>query len=334
MALEREVVLERLTCAVQKRLGSGVTLDAVVMPTLGGSNQTVVFDVVEAGGARRRLVSRSETFTGTDSPFIPPSFQFKLLRAAHSRGIPVPEPVFEFDDADGLGRGYTMGFVGGETLPKKILNDPGLADARERLTSQSGEILARLHAIPITELSFLEDTADSRDPLAAQLSRLDRYREAHPAVEVGVRWLKTHPLPSAPRQLVHGDFRTGNFIVGERGIEAVLDWECAHLGSGMEDLGWLCVRSWRFGKVDKPVGGFGLRAELFRAYAAASGVVPEPEVVHWWEVFGNIRWVILNVLQAYGNEFEGRRSVSYAACGRNASLYEYDLLMTLAGRYD
>ena len=68
---------------------------------------------------------------------------------------------------------------------------------------------------------------------------------------------------------MHGDFRHGNLIIGPDGVRAVLDWELAHTGDPMEDLGWICVNSWRFGEIDKPVGGFGTREELFAGYEAA-----------------------------------------------------------------
>ncbi len=97
---------------------------------------------------------------------------------------------------------------------------------------------------------------------AAQLDQyrtlLDTFGEPHPAFELGLRWLADR-VPDAPPEpeLVHGDYRNGNFIVGPEGIRAVLDWELAHLGDCIEDLGWLCVKSWRFGVPDKLVGGFG-----------------------------------------------------------------------------
>jgi aminoglycoside phosphotransferase (APT) family kinase protein len=335
------LTVDGLTAAVRRHFGSAATIENVVLPTLGGSNLTTIFDVVEGAGAanRRRLVSRQETYVADNTPFLAPDIQFRLLQVATKHGIPCPAPVFELTPEDGLGRGYVTAFVGGETFPKRILTDARFAKARERLASQSGEVLARLHAIPVEEVAFLAEVADSRDPLGAQLARLDSYGEAHPAVELGARWLIAHRPKTAARkarQLVHGDYRTGNLLVSESGLEALLDWECAHLGSGLEDLGWLCTRSWRFGQNELPVGGFGSREQLFAAYSRVSGApfreADEAEV-HWWEVFGLLRWVVLNVMQAYGHHAEGRRSAAFAACGRNASLYEYELLMTLAGRF-
>ncbi len=327
---------ERLLAAVRRRFGSAATIESVVLPTLGGSNLTTIFDVVDGSSAasRRRLVARQETYVADNTPFLAPDRQFQLLLVATKHGIPCPAPVFQLEPQDELGRGYVTAFVGGETFPKRILTDARFAGARAKLAEQSGEVLARLHAIPVTEVSFLDAQPDSHDPLGAQLARLDSYGEAHPAVELGARWLVKHRPKNARRQLVHGDYRTGNLLVSESGLEALLDWECAHTGSGLEDLGWLCTRSWRFGQNHLPAGGFGSREDLFAAYARVSGSPVDADEVHWWEVFGLLRWVVLNVMQAYGHHAEGRRSAAFAACGRNASLYEYELLMTLAKRFD
>ena len=109
---------------------------------------------------------------------------------------------------------------------------------------------------------------------AKEIAELERdYRGfdwPRPVFELALRWLRDHdPGPSGEVTLVHGDFRHGNLIIGPDGVRAVLDWELAHLGDPMEDLGWICVNSWRFGEIDKPVGGFGTREELFAGYEAA-----------------------------------------------------------------
>src|SRR5205814_481512 len=101
-------------------------------------------------------------------------------------------------------------------------------------------------------------------------------------------WLEQHVPATAGTTVVHGDFRNGNLIVGNDGLRAVLDWELTHLGDPMEDLGWLCVKAWRFG-VDKPVGGFGDYADLFAAYERTSRRMVDPDVVRWWEVLGTLK---------------------------------------------
>lgn len=318
--------------AVRRRYGARAAIADVTVATLGGSNRTVIFDLVE-GAARRRLVSRQETYTSENSPFLPPSDQFKVMKLVHANGFPVPEPVFEYDAADGMGNGYVTAYVAGDTMPRRILSDPTYDDVRPRLAAQFGDLLALLHSLDTSAVSFLETWPDSIDPLEALRQRYDSYRESHPAIEMGLRWLERNRPAPPRRRLVHGDFRVGNFMVDRTGVSAVLDWECSHIGSGMEDLGWLCMRSWRFGNVDRPVGGVGDRSALYEAYRARAGSPVDTDAVRYWEIFGLARWAVLNMMQAYGHVFGGRRSVIYAACGRNTSMIEYDLLMTLAGRY-
>jgi aminoglycoside phosphotransferase (APT) family kinase protein len=318
--------------AVRRRFGEAARIDNIVAPTLGGSNRTVVFDLVE-GSASRRLVSRQETYHAEDSPFLSPSNQFQVMAAAFRHGLPVPEPVFQYDDTDDMGAGFVTGFVAGETMPKRIIADPAFAEARTRLAGELGAFAAHLNAIPLEEVAFLERITDSVDPIAAQRARYDYYNEPHPGIELGLRWLETHrPLPQK-RVLVHGDFRNGNFMITEKGLSAVLDWECSHIGSGVEDFGWISTRSWRFGSNNLPVGGFSERNPLYQGYVAAGGPPVDPKAVRYWEIFGLVRWAIINIMQAHGHVFGGRRSVVFAACGRNTSQMEYDLLMTIAGHY-
>ena len=337
MAVDRRSVLlaelaPRLEAAVRKRFGGAARIANLEAATLGASNRTLLFDLVEPGG-RRRLVLRQETYRSPVSPFLPPADQYRILRVVHRHGLPVPEPMFELDPDDGLDRGFAMTCIEGETLPKTLLTDARYARARARFATQTGEIFARLHAIPVAELDFLADSADSCDPLAAQIARYDSYGEHHPAIDLGIRWLERNRPPQRPARLVHGDYRVGNLILNEQGIVGVLDWECTHHGSPAEDFGWVCLRSWRFGNVDLPVGGMGPREDLHAAYRANGGEPVDADEVRWWEVFGSLKWAILNIMQAEGHVRGTRRSLPFACCGRNACMIEYDLLMTIAGRY-
>jgi aminoglycoside phosphotransferase (APT) family kinase protein len=324
--------LALLRTAIRRRFGVAAEIADIEQPTLGGSNRTIVFDLVEAG-ARRRLVSRQVTITGALNPFLTATEQFRVMALVHRTGFPVPEPVFAFDARDTLGDGFVCGFIAGETMPKRILTGAAFAGIRPRLATQCGALLARLHAIDPAEAAFLESVADSMDPLATQAARLDSYLEPHPAIEAGLRWLVRNRPPPGPRVLLHGDFRTGNLMVGAGGICGVLDWECSHLGTPAEDLGWLCTRSWRFAQPQNVVGGFGELADLIAGYERAGGSRVDPEEVRYWSIFGLVRWAVLNVMQGYGHSTGERASPVFAACGRNTSLVEYDLLMTLAGHY-
>ena len=98
--------------------------------------------------------------------------------------------------------------------------------------------------------------------------------------------------------MVHGDFRIGNVIFGPEGLRAVLDWELAHVGDPFDDLGWLCLRSWRFGADGNPVGGLCERERFFAAYERAGGGRVDAAAVRWWETFGNLKWAIMCIMQA------------------------------------
>jgi aminoglycoside phosphotransferase (APT) family kinase protein len=150
--------------------------------------------------------------------------------------------------------------------------------------------------------------------------------------ELALRWLADNdPGPSKDVTLVHGDFRLGNLVVGPDGVRAVLDWELAHLGDPMEDLGWICVNSWRFGEIDKPVGGFGSREDLFAGYEEA-GRKADPERVKFWEVMGTLRWGVMCCGMMRRFRTGPDHSMERAMIGRRASETEIDLLRLLAPR--
>ena len=323
---------EDLLAALRRRYGAAARIENVVVPTLGGSNQTIVFDLVEPAGARR-LVSRQETYVAENSPFLSPNRQFQVMRLAFEHGFPVPEPVFEYEPDDHMGAGFVTAFVAGETFPRTIIQSPEFAEVRPKLAAQCGGLFAHLHSLPLDKLDFLTAIPDSQDPLQAQRDRFDSYGDLRPAIEVGLNWLDRHKPPLRPKALLHGDFRNGNLMIGPDGVTAVLDWECCHLGSPAEDIGWLSTRSWRFSRPDLAVGGFGELALLLAAYEAAGGARIEAEEVRYWQVFGLMRWAVLNLMQAVGHVRGERRGLVYASCGRNVCLVEYDLLMTLGGLY-
>ncbi|HEU5110693.1 MAG TPA: phosphotransferase, partial [Micromonosporaceae bacterium] len=162
------------------------------------------------------------------------------------------------------------------------------------------------------------------------LEALHRSVEAPvPTFEVGFRWLRERMPPPAPLRLVHGDFRTGNFLVGEDGLVAVLDWELAHLGDPTEDIGWLCTRAWRFGGPGE-VGGFGSRADFYGAYERAGGRPVDESRVRFWEVFGALKWGIICQLQAFAHLRGDLPSVERATIGRRVTEAELDLLLLMS----
>jgi aminoglycoside phosphotransferase (APT) family kinase protein len=250
-----------------------------------------------------------------------------VLRAAGGAGVPVPELVDARRRDDGTAF-MVLEAVEGETIARKILRDDEYATARTRLVGDLAGALARLHRVALDALPELPHT----DQVEYYTGVLDQLGRPHPVLELVRNWLVDRRPGSRRAGLVHGDFRLGNMIVGTDGLRAVIDWELAHLGDPMEDLGWLCVKAWRFGGT-APVAGLGSYEELFTAYEAAGGEAVDPDVVHWWEVLGTWKWAIMCILQASVHLSGAARSHELAAIGRRVCENEYDLLLALEGRW-
>ena len=179
-------------------------------------------------------------------------------------------------------------------------------------------------------LAFLHAPAPGQTAAQAVLDELEvdlrAIDEPHPALELALRWLRAHDPGSADLVLVHGDFRVGNFMIGTDGLHGVLDWELVHVGDPHEDLGWMCVRAWRFGKDTLPAGGLSTREAFYAAYARASGRRVDPQRVFYWEVLGNLRWALIALGQA-GRHLSGQElSIELASLGRVTAEMELELL--------
>lgn len=250
-----------------------------------------------------------------------------VVRAAGRGGAPVPELIDARRRDDGTSF-MVLEAIEGETIARKILRDDEFASARPRLVADFGTALAKIHALDVSSLSGLQAV----DQIEYYTSVLDQLGQPHPVLELVRNWLLDTRPTSRRSTLIHGDFRLGNFIIGPDGLRAVIDWELAHLGDPMEDLGWLCVKAWRFG-APPPVAGLGSYEQLFEAYEAAGGGAVDPVVVHWWEVLGTWKWAIMCIVQASVHLGGAARSHELAAIGRRVCENEYDLLVALEGRW-
>lgn len=257
------------------------------------------------------------------------SVEVAVVRAAHAGGVPVPEVIASSGTPGDLGAAYmVLSHVEGETIARKILRDDTFVVARQRLVVDCATALARLHAIDAATVPGLPST----DQVQQYRTLLDTLGEPHPTFELAFRWLEANRPADGRRCIVHGDFRLGNLMVGPDGLRAVLDWELAHVGDPMEDLGWLCVKAWRFGSA-LPVAGVGDYAPFLAAYAEASGTPVDADVVRWWEVLGTLKWGIMCILQAESHLSGAARSHEMAAVGRRVCENEHDLFLALEGRW-
>ena len=298
----------------------------------GASQETWSFDIVHPDGNIGAILRRAPPGYGAaPSRAAGLAAEAQLMQLAYEAGVPSPRVLHVLQPRDKLGTGFIMQRVEGETIARKILRDEKFASARPLLARQLGKVAAGIHGLPLAKLPELR-----RMTAAKEIAELERdyrgFEWPRPVFELALRWVRDRdPGPSPEVTLVHGDFRHGNLIIGPEGLRAVLDWELAHTGDPMEDLGWICVNSWRFGEIDKPVGGFGAREELFAGYESTGRRV-DPERAKFWEVMGTLRWGVMccGMMQRFRSGPE--HSIERAMIGRRSSETEIDLLRLLAPR--
>jgi aminoglycoside phosphotransferase (APT) family kinase protein len=340
--MDRDEMEERLAAFVAQRVGiERATVSGLRRMAGGASREIWALDVqYEKAGVRVSLplvLRRDPAAAGVGTLR---SHEFRLLRAAHAHGVPVPRVHWFSDDSAVIGAPFfLMDRIDGETIPRRLLRDDAYARARQVMIAQLSHALAAIHGIDRAahDLDFLPDPPPGESPAENELDRYEQlYRlitpDPHPALELALRWLRERLPPGNRRVVVHGDFRIGNVIFGPEGLRAVLDWELSHIGDPMEDLGWFCVRSWRFGNDDKPAGGIGTREELFRGYEAAGGAAVDPHTVRYWEVLGNFKWAIMTIMQAKTHLDGHVKSVELASLGRRTAEMELELLNLITDR--
>ena len=296
----------------------------------GASMETWAF-AIEAGGGRDDLIlrRRSVPFDPETARSISLAAEAALIRATGANGARVPHVRHVCDETDALGEAYVMVRVDGETLGRKITSDARFDAVRPALARQCGQVLVPIHATPPPPGANLK-MVDGR-------IELDRYEEVYrhtgaerPILELAIQYLRKHTPPPVEPVLLHGDFRNGNIMFDPvHGVAAVLDWELAHIGDPAEDMGWICTNSWRFGRPDRPVGGFGDYADLLEGYAAAGGRPIELSRVRFWQMLGSLRWGIM-CLTMYLSWRDGvTKSVERPMIGRRVSETEADLVVLL-----
>ena len=310
--------------------GDGAKLAEAQRLSGGASMETWAFGIDGAGGREDLILRRrSVPFDEETARSISLASEAALIRATGANGARVPHVRHVCDAADGLGEAYVMVRVNGETLGRKITSDARFDAIRPQLARQCGESLVAIHRTappPGAKLKSVDG-----------LQELDRYEEVYratgaerPILELAFQYLRRHtPEPVAP-VLLHGDFRNGNIMFDpEKGVAAILDWELAHLGDPAEDMGWICTNSWRFGRPDRPVGGFGDYDDLLAGYASAGGRPIELSRVRFWQMLGSLRWGVM-CLTMYLSWRDGMvKSVERPMIGRRVSETEADLVVLL-----
>lgn len=299
----------------------------------GASQETYRIEVETPGGVRRLAMRRAAGGElATPDPRYPGlRVEAQIMCAARAAGVPEPNIYYVFEPADGLGDGFIMEWLEGETLGAKIVKSPDFEGVRPKLAFKFGATLARIHGIDIRSVG-LDTVLPVLEPGDYVHQTWERYRvlgSPQPMIDFTARWLLDNLPAPVPPALVHNDFRNGNVMVDTSGVVAVLDWELAHLGDPRRDLGWMLTPSWRFGRPELPVGGFGKAEDFFAGYESVAGATVDRQAVRFWQVFGAFWWAVGCLEMAEHYRSGPDKTVERPAIGRRSSECQVDCVNLL-----
>ena len=317
---------EELASALSKKLLE-VGIEGKVSnlePLTGGASKEIwKFEVSNAKQSTKMILRRG---SGIEGPLaIKTADEARIQKEVIKVGAPVPKILAVSKNEEELGDSYIMHFVEGESIARKILRDKEYKKALPILAYQCGEAIAKIHNVDVNNFSFLPKKP-AEDQLEDLYSTYQSFEQPSPVFEYAYLWLKEQDFGNFQESLVHGDFRLGNIIVNADGLQSIIDWELAHIGNPLQDLGWVCGNSWRFGKNDKVVGGFGELEDLLEGYNSVSKLKVNKEMVRCWQVFGTFRWGVICLIQAYAHLNGTINSIEKAAIGRRVSETEIDIV--------
>jgi len=325
--IARDEIRAELEKPLADIFGSAAEVLSLSLLAGGASKEAWSVDLA-LDGHKLELLARRATGGAIFTDMLSIEQEYRVLQAAFEADVKVPRPYGYISDLAGA-QAFLMERVKGETIGRRIVRNSELAGARSVLPAQMAQELARIHSLPLERVGFVPGP-QAPPAVGAALDgleeQLDGLPEPHPAIELGLRWLRDNEPEAHGLTLLHGDFRLGNFVVDERGLVAVLDWEMARRGEPAEDLGWALVRAWRFGADDRRLGGIGEPQPFLERYNELTGRTVSSADLFYWELAGNVRWAIGSVRQGMRHLSEEERSVELAILGRLASEVEYEIV--------
>ncbi|MDQ0462323.1 aminoglycoside phosphotransferase (APT) family kinase protein [Caulobacter ginsengisoli] len=285
---------EQLEAYLTRTTGLPTKVVAMARIPGGASRETYRFDA-DVGGTIKPLILRRDpvgSLIDTDR-----RLEFLAFRSFHGRGLPVPEAIALEEEGAELERPFfIMGRIDGGKAGSPFSAPPYGDHARAIGEQFFGHLGAIAAADPLT--LPISEAAEAPALDACWKRELDYWSgvieadELHPQpiVRAAIRRLRANPPPPAQKlSVVHGDYRTGNFLHdGEGRVIALLDWEMAHLGDPLEDLGWAMDPLWCYGETER-VCGMVPRAQAIALWEKASGLKVDLKAFAWWELFASVK---------------------------------------------
>lgn len=288
----------RLAAYIGGKLGCAAEVSGLERISGGASRETYRFVCRWDDGQpreRRMILRRDPPASLIDTER---RIEFAAYRAFHGSAVPVPEMLWLEEASEPLDHPFFIAeeIAGFQAAPQMLLSgmyDAVLPKVAERKWSILGDIAkADPVALGLTEV-MAAPALDAcwRRELDHWEAVLDKDQaEPLPIARAAIRWLRANPPPPAQKlSVVHGDYRTGNYLFDDQGeIHGVLDWEMAHLGDPLEDLAWGFNPVWGFGRPDL-MGGLAPQAQAVAIWEGASGLTADPAALHWWVLFNCVK---------------------------------------------
>lgn len=303
----------------------------------GAIQENWLLDVsIEGGGftGDHEWVLRADAKSGVQQSLSRPQ-EFTVLNLAFEGGVKVPRPLWLCDDLDVIGRPFFImekatGSAGGQALTSRQ-DAGGCPD----LAYSLGANMARLHTVrpPVPTLDFLLPPQECSFESKVERIRayLDTLEHSQPVIEWGLRWCETHLPPTHDVCLLHGDYRTGNYMVDGNSLQAVLDWEFTEWGNPLQDIGWFTAKCWRFARPDLEAGGIGKLDDFLRGYNSVTSLQIAPAELNFWQVFATIRWAVIALQQGERHVSGTEISLELALTGRMLPELNQDILSLTGG---
>ena len=223
--------------------------------------------------------------------------EFAVLRALEHSSVPAPRVRWCDEHGHALGRpSVVMRREAGECEYFCLTNDERPLAARVNLAHEFVDTLASIAAVDWRGLGIGAVLADpglcgaaaALDHWEGELRRVQR--EPLPEMEVVLAWLRLRAPEAQATVLVHGDFKPGNALVRGDRLGVVLDWETAHLGDPLEDLGWVTnpVR-----RREHQIPGAWEREQIVDRWCERTGFAVVAEQLVWWNVFANYKLAVI-----------------------------------------
>lgn len=332
--MQLQTIKLALTAYFEERFSSTVAITNISRLSGGASLDNYALDLLVKQGewqGNYELVLRTDKGVSLGGSLLRLQ-EFEVMKVAFAAGVKTPQPLWAETDTNVIGQPfYLMTRAVGVANPRFVVK--AATKTKEAIAHQLAQMSSSIHSIhphKDIELDFLPLSQDPYYPARNAIAQIRKLvyglPQDYPAIELCLNWLESNMPSCDGLVLVHGDFRTGNFLIDKQQLTALLDWEFAHWGDRHEDLAWLSLRDWRFGKLRLPIGGLVKRSFFYDAYEEASGVSIDMSKIFYWEVLGNIRWAVGAHLQAERHLSSKDKGIEFAAIGRRACEMEYEAM--------